>query len=414
MTDGLLEKAQLLIQQQRYNDAQKILGELLRVEPDNDYVLYLLSEVQLQKNNFVKADELINSAIALNPDQSHYFFVKARIAMMQDKFGEAEKHIGKAIALDPHEAAYFAIWAQIKLVRKQYDEALDLADQALALDPANLNALNLRSTALLKLNRKEESYETIREALHEDPDNAHTHANHGWGLLERGDHKNALTHFKESLMRDPNSGYAQAGMVEALKAKFIVYRWFLQYAFWSSNMTAKYQWILILGFYFGTRALRSIAGKNEALQPFLYPLVAILALLAFSTWIMAPLSNLYLLLNPFGKYLLNREQKITARLTGICLLVSVISAIMYLVTHNLGFVTLGLFSLTMMIPVSHLFTKPAGVFITYNSLMFLFGIVAVAQAFVTGVTISGIAFIYVIGFVAFQFIANYFVTRGYR
>lgn len=84
MTDALLEKAGLLMNQQRYDEAEKILKEVLSLSPDNDYVFYLLSEIYLQKNDFLKAEELINNAIALYPEQSHYFFLKARLYYLKD------------------------------------------------------------------------------------------------------------------------------------------------------------------------------------------------------------------------------------------------------------------------------------------------------------------------------------------
>ncbi|AWH86024.1 hypothetical protein HYN59_13295 [Flavobacterium album] len=411
MTEGLLERAMLLLQQQRYNDAEKILGELIRANPNDDYVLYLLSEISLHNENYARAEELINSAIALHPTASHYFFLKSRLYLGKEKITEAEKYITEAISMDPYQAEYFAFWAHIKLVRKKYSEALDIANQALALDSSHIFALNVRSTALLKLDRKEESFDTIAEALNENPNNAYTHANYGWGLLEKGETKKALDHFSEALKNDPNSPHAQAGMTEALKARFLVYRWFLQYSFWMSNMGAKYQWLFILGFYFGSRALRALADSNEALQPFLYPLVMLLFIFAFSTWIITPLSNLFLLLNPYGKHLLDKKQKISSSIIGAFLLISLLSGLTYFITGQDQYIILAFFAFTMMIPLSKLFAKPSGLFLGYNAVMFLSGATAVAMVFVKGILMEDLATVYLIGLVAFQFLANFFVTR---
>ncbi len=411
MTEGLLERAMLLLQQQRYNDAEKILGELIRANPNDDHVLYLLSEVSLQKEDYSKADELINSAIALHPAASHYFFLKSRLYFAKEKITEAEKYIREAIGMDPHHADYFAFWGHIRLMQKRYSDALDIADQALALDPAHIFALNVRSTALLKLDRKDESFETIAGALNENPNNAYTHSNYGWGLLEKGQTKKALDHFSEALKNDPNSAHAQAGMVEALKARFILYRWFLQYSFWMSNMAAKYQWMFILGFYFGSRALQGLAKANEALQPFLYPLIMALFIFAFSTWIITPLSNLFLRLNPYGKHLLDKEEKISSSIIGISLGISIVSGIAYLINGYDAYLILAFFTFTMMIPLSRLFAKPRALFMTYNAIMFLAGASAVALVFTKGILVGQLAAVYMIGLVAFQFLANYFITR---
>src|SRR5690606_2150752 len=113
--------------------------------------------------------------------------------------------------------------------------------------------------ALIKLDRSEESFETIEGALREDPNNAFTHANYGWGLLEKGNHTKAMEHFKEALSHSPNLDYAQAGMLEAIKATNPIYRLFLKYAFWMGNMAAKFQWGFIIAFYILFRVIRSTA-----------------------------------------------------------------------------------------------------------------------------------------------------------
>lgn len=287
---------------------------------------------------------------------------------------------------------------------------MDIANQALATDPANLHALNIRSTALLKLNRKDESFNAIAEALNEDPNNSYTHSNYGWGLLEKGDIKASLKHFSEALKNDPNSRHAQDGMIEALKSRFTVYRWFMQYSFWMGNMTAKYQWVFILGFYFASKALRSLADSNEALQPFLYLLIFLLFVFAFSTWIISPLGNLFLRFNYYGKHLLTQEEKTGSTLIGLSLFIAVLSGVTYLLTGNFSWIVLAFFTFTMMIPLSRIFNKPRALYLSYNVAMALIGIVCVAQVFTTG-TINELATIYLFGLIAFQFIANYFVTR---
>lgn len=411
MTENLIEKVHILYNQGRYNDAERIIVSLMNQNPDNEFLLYYLSEIQYQKGSYVKAEELIDQAIAKNPESGNYFYLKSRLQLTKEKINEAEKHIQEAIRLEPFNADYFAYLAQLQLYKKQYESALATADKALALDANNVFALNLRSTSLLKLNRKEESFATISEALHENPNNAYTHANHGWGLLEKGDNNAALEHFKESLKNDPESEYAKLGMVEALKAKFAVYRWYIKYVFWIGNMAPKFQWFFILGFYFGSKLLQNLARKNEILAPFIYPIVFLLFVFAFSTWILSPVGNLYLLLNKYGKHLLGKEEKVTATSTGFCILLSVISAISYYITGNFGFAILGIFSFTMMIPISNIYSKPRKLFITYTILMFITGAIATYLSFATDIAFSMFTMIYAFGLLGFQFIANYFTTK---
>ena len=197
--EAILSRAGLLIQQQRYADAEKELSTLMASYPNDAHVLAMLAEVNLQQDKLVNAQSIIQSAIGLAPDTAYLFYIRSRIEIHLDDYTAAEKSVRQAIALDPLDADHFALLANIALVRKDFEDALAYADKALSLDAENISAINSRSTALSKLNRKEESYQTIEGALREDPNNAYTHANYGWTLLEKGNHQKALEHFKEAL-----------------------------------------------------------------------------------------------------------------------------------------------------------------------------------------------------------------------
>jgi tetratricopeptide (TPR) repeat protein len=411
--DNRLSKVRILIQQKKFAEAERILSDLLREHSNNIHFLSLLAEVNLQQNKLDDANRIIDSAIGLSPDTSHLFYIKSYIAVQEDNLNEAEKYINQAIGLDPYEASYFAFLANIKLNRKQFGEALKIANRALEIDPENLLALNTRSTALNKLNRSKEAFETIEGALREDPNNAYTHTNYGWGLLEKGDHKKALEHFKEALTNDPTFEYAQSGMLEALKATNPVYRIFLKYSFWMGNLTANYQWGIIIGFYLGFRALRTIAEQNEALRPYLVPIIVALALIAFSTWVIAPISNLFLRFNKYGQLLLNEKEKISSNLVAVSLGTSILGLILYFVLSDVKMLTIVVFGLAMMVPFGTMFSpsKNKNGLLIYAIAMAVIGVTAIGLTFLTGDVFNLMTVIFVLGFVIFQWVANYLLIK---
>ena len=413
MQEILFPRAELLIQQNRFEEAGKILSQILAEDPNNVLALEMLSEVKLQSDKYDEADDLVDKAIALAPDEDVLFYRKARIALAKDAYDQAEKNLQEAIAMDPDCSAYYSLFAQIKLARKKYQEALDRADQALSLDPEDLLALNVRSTALMKLGRKEESVQAIEGALLEDPNNAYTHANYGMALLEKGDPKKALTHFREALRNDPGNYYAQAGMAEALKARYTVYRIFLKYSFWIGNLTAKYQWMVIGGFYFLTRILNNLSEQNEKLATYLQPLVVLLALVAFSTWIITPISNLFLRLNTYGKHLLTNKEKLSSNFVGISLLTFLIGIAAYFFGAGEVWLPVAVFGFTMMVPLSTMFSpsKYKNSLLIYTIGMFLLGVAAIATSFTTGEIYNVYVPVYMFGFIAFQWIANFLLIR---
>ncbi len=411
--DNRLSKVEILIQQKKYSEAEKVLADLLGQDSNNIHFLSLLAEVSLQQGKYDHANSIIDQAIGLSPESPHLFYMKSRIAIDQDQLGDAEKHINQAIQLNPYDADYYALLAFIRLGRKQFSEALETANRALEIDAENLLALNTRSTALNKLDRSEESYETIQGALREDPNNAYTHANYGWALLEKGDHKKALEHFKEALTSDPSYIYAQSGMLEALKATNPVYRLFLKYSFWMSNLTAKYQWGVIIGFYLGFRALKMIARANESLQPYLIPLIIALGLVAFSTWVIAPISNLFLRFNKYGKLLLDKDEKMSSNFVAGAFGVFIAGLILYFFSSDDKMLAIAVFGFCMMLPFGSMFSssKSKNALQIYTFILACAGISGITLAFLTGELFNLMSIIFMLGLAGYQWAANYFLIK---
>lgn len=414
MLGSLLERAQILLQQRRYAEAEKVLNEALRMEPDNTYTILLLSEVYIQTDQLPKAESLIDGAIIQEPDRGVWFFLKSRVALRKELYDQAEEHLETAVTLDPVNPDFHALWASIKLCRKQFGAALEKANKALELDPKNILALNIRSSALLKLKRNEESFLTIEGALREDPNNSYTHSNYGWNLLEKGDHKKALVHFREALKNDPSNDAAQSGMVQALKANNMLYRGFLKYQFFMGNLTAKYQWFVIIGFYFLVRLMNTLAEKNEALKPFLTPIIILFSIFALSTWVMRPISNLFLRLNSYGRYLLGRDEIISSNFVGACLLVFLFGIGGYLITDADPWLVLAFWGFAMMVPCSMMMhpSKFKNAFLYYTIAMALLGLAGVAAAFMNAPYFSLISVLFLVGFIGFQWVANFLVIRS--
>jgi len=406
-------RIEILIQQKKFAEAERNLSALLREDPNNIHFLSLLAEVNLQQDKFDNANSIIDNAIGLSPDTPHLFYIKSRIAVHQDELNEAEKFINQAIGLDPYDAHYFALLATIKLGRKQFNEALETANRALEIDPENLLALNSRSTALNKLNRSDESFKTIEGALRGDPNNAYTHANYGWGLLEKGDYKKALVHFKEALTNDPTLDYAQSGMLLAIKATNPIYRIFLKYAFWMGNLTAKYQWAVIIGFYLGFRAIRSIASNNESLKPYLTPLIIFLALVAFSTWIIAPISNLFLRFNKYGKLLLGKKEKLSSSLVAVSLGVFAVGVLLYFALSDEKMLVIAVYGFAMMLPLGTMFSPSKNKYglLIYTIALAIAGAIAIGLTFSTGEMFNAATIAFIFGFVVFQWVANYMLIK---
>ncbi len=414
MINPQLERAQQLVNQQRYKDAETELRSVLASDPNNTLALALFAICLSELDKQQEALQVIQNAIGREPDNDYLLYLQSLFYFKADNMKEAEKFIRNAIAYDPHNADYFGLLAAIKINQKEWNEALEYANKGLESDPDNLQCLNTRSTALYKLDKKDEAYSTIQEALNKNPENEFTHTNLGWSLLEKGDHKKALEHFREALKINPNYSYAKAGLVEGLKARYWFYRIFLKYAFWISNFKGQAQWAIIIGLYIGVQVLGSIAKENPGLGLLLNPIIYLYMAFALSTWIITPLSNLFLRLNVYGRYALTNEETASSNYVGIAFALSILGFVAALFTGNFLFVMLGFYGIAMMIPLSSMYhprkQSNRAILITYTAALAVIGVVVMYLFATTGKT-GNLSDVFIFGVLIYQWVANALIMR---
>ncbi|NLR64573.1 tetratricopeptide repeat protein [Chitinophaga varians] len=401
----LIQRAQLLLQQGRYQDALTTLKQHLSTSANDIDALFLLAICYLEMGKTEEGEQVVNNALSFAPDDDRFLYLKARLALNKNQYNEALLAISEAVAIHPYQADYFGMWSQILLFKKDYQGALQKAQEGLAIDPENLVCLNLRSNALFNLGKKEEAFSNLHEALEHNPENAYTHANLGWKWLEAGDHRKALEHFRESLKLDPNQQWAKSGMVQAMKARYWLYRQFLNYAFFMGRQKAGMQWLIIVGIFIFTQ----IASKV------FFPLYVLLALAALSTWLIVPVSNLFLRLNPYGRYALTPQQIRVSTMVGCLLLVALLAAAAYWITAIPGLLAVAICSGVLLLPVSSMYApeskKNKKIFRIYTLVLAVIGLLGITFAFITNDYANIFVAVMLIGVFLYQLLANYIISR---
>lgn len=353
----MLERARLLINQSRYDLAEKELRQYLARNMGDPEGHAMLAFCLNQQKKTREALTVIRQSIALDPDYPFNFYVMALVNISMKDLKAARLAIEQAIHQDPENSSFHGLLALIYLEAQQWEKALQSANEGLGHDPNDQECLNYRSTALTKLKRPQEAADTIRQSLRENPQDEYAHANSGLAALHRGDHQKALEHFSEALRINPNMEWARSGLVEALKAKYWIYRILLQFFLWMSTLPVKLRSGLIIGAFILVRILRGLSRTYPDLQPFITPIVVCYAFLAFLTWIIAPMFNWILSFNQFGRQALSRIQRIQGRLFGIFFLATVISLITGLIFHVNTLFLLAAFFGFMIIPATNVFDE---------------------------------------------------------
>jgi Flp pilus assembly protein TadD len=306
-----LTRAQLLLAQSRPVEAEQEAMLALADQPEHTGALAVLALSRSAQKKFPEALTTIETAVGLAPDNSHLHYIRGFILHRSDRQDAARSALNESLRLDPQSAETFALLAAVELSGSNWTAALTAAEQALTIDPENVEAANYRAMALVGLGRKDEATAAIDFALHREPDNALSHANQGWNYLHRNEPKKAQEYFREALRLDPSLEYARRGMLEALRARNPVYRAMLAYFLWMSRHGAQFQWGIMIGTYFFSRAIGSLLSSTNAAW-WAVALAIVFYLFIYLTWTAQPLFNLLLYFDRFGRYVLSRDEKVGA------------------------------------------------------------------------------------------------------
>lgn len=300
-----IERATLLIEQSRYEMAERELRQALTLMPSDAYATALLGLCLNYQQRFQEATAAAETAISLAPDEAFSHYILSYILCERQELELAEKSVLEAIRLNCYQASYFALLSRCKYNQKLWQNALESALQGLAIDPENVECLNYRALSLSQLGKGEQAVEAVEKAIAMAPLDASCYASSGWILLSHGkSHQKALEYFREALRLNPNLEWARSGIIEALKAKNPIYRLMLRYFLWSSRLNHITRWVFTIGLYFAVRLL--LVGLNEVGLKQLVIVVAIVYLLfVILTWIIDPLFTLLLRLDKFGRLALS-------------------------------------------------------------------------------------------------------------
>ena len=349
--DHLIARLGQLLDQGRTQEALVLGKDLFGQFPESPEIQYLLAVLYCENEDYDGSIALIAPLYEQEPNNVEYLTLLTEIKLQVEQLGDAETMAKAILELEPASIDGFLLLCRIKFSQRNYDRALYYAEEVLAIEPENLTALNLKTSLSGLLGRSGNAQDAINDALERDPNNPYTLANLGMQQLNSGKVRPALETFKDVLMRDPSNELARYGMAEALKSKFLPYRLFYKFSLLLSIMSGGKMWIVIIGVYLLSRFLQSAAESYEALSFILWPLVFVLFGFILLSWLINPLMNIYLSRNEYGRMLLDDDDNMEAKYSGLSLIVSTVFLVLFLFLQHSAFFLGALFHFFMLIPL---------------------------------------------------------------
>ncbi len=351
MSSPNLDRAQLLLAQNRGKDAEEYARLAIQEDADSPLAYLYLSAALMQQDKDREALAPAQHALSLEPDNPHMHAHLARVFFHTEDWKKAEAAAQQSLQMYPENADMYGLLAYLAARKADWKQSLDFAETGLGYDSDHVLCTNARANALLKLKRVDQAQDSLDYALKRNPENPYTHYQKGQTLLEAGKYDEAAKHFCEALRLAPNFQEAKEGLVEALKAKHLIYSLFLKYIFFMTRLKPGVQMAIVFGGFFAQRFLSDsldASGQYAAANA----IRILYGTFAFFTWTASSLFNLLLFVHPMGRFALSDRQRKVAAGVGACVLMILVSLGVHYSTHLDGLLLGALAFATCSLPVA--------------------------------------------------------------
>jgi protein O-GlcNAc transferase len=206
------------IQSGRLDDAERTLGQIIKVQPKNADALCFLSVISAYRLDFDKALVYISKSIEQDPKNSIAVNNKGNILKELGRLDEAESFYNKAIQLDPRNHETFNNLGNLQQVLGHYSDAVLNYEIAIALAPNYAEAYSNKGNALEKLGDYHQSLDMYEKAIALKSDYFDAWLNRGLVLNKLKRFHDALDSYDQAITINSESPLAWTGKGAILSA----------------------------------------------------------------------------------------------------------------------------------------------------------------------------------------------------
>jgi len=403
-----LQRAQMLLQTDRINEAEKELRAALADMPEFAHAHGLLAICLSRRLKHEVALQEAKTAISLDPGQALFHYFYAECLVRAKRLDDARLVVERAISLDPYDADYYYMRAAIELEKNERNTARDTLMQALAIDPEHDDSFALLARVQAVLGETGDAVHLARRAVQNRPESSYAHISRGYSLLYAGLAKESFDAFREALRLDPNNESARSGLIEALKIHNVFYRCLFQMFATMSRLSAQYQWALIIGFIIGYNVLRGILNQMPVLAPVIVPLMILYLLFCFFTWVADPIIYSTLWFSRWGRMAMTLREKMVGIISVLLGTASVSCFVALFQTGQDFLFPLAFGFLYLLLPITRAVNSDHTEDIVLSTVI---SILVIALIFMSMIVHSQYFVLAIYAFIAYMFIANFLAIR---
>jgi Tfp pilus assembly protein PilF len=180
-----LDKSLLALGADKLGEAEKFVGEAMRLAPGHPDVLYVRGVVWLKERNWTQAQDALEKATQVDPGHARAFAALGMAFCDQEKYREAIDPLEKSLQLDP-AGAWETRWSLAKAYyqNERYDEALKMSQEALTASNGKAPEISLLIVqSLSAVGRYDDAAQMLRAFLRDHSDRREAATARRW--LER-------------------------------------------------------------------------------------------------------------------------------------------------------------------------------------------------------------------------------------
>jgi tetratricopeptide (TPR) repeat protein/DNA-binding beta-propeller fold protein YncE len=214
-----LARAELLIAQDLFRDAQRDLERAIALDPQNGKAYELLGLCFFEQKLLKKAAENYDRAIQLNPDDTSLYHSLARAQLGRGDIPGAMVALQNALEINPGDSEAMVMLGEIHLGQKEYAKVERQINLVLEKHPKHFQAYLLRGRMLADLGQHEDAILALQDATNLRPDDPEALQALASVYLKMKQYQEAEKILKQVLKISPTLAAAHLDMARVLAQK---------------------------------------------------------------------------------------------------------------------------------------------------------------------------------------------------
>ncbi|MBO8131782.1 MAG: tetratricopeptide repeat protein [Candidatus Marinimicrobia bacterium] len=217
--------ARVYVKLGKYKEAKVYFTKALELKPDekkyldnyNAIVKQLLYEGnQLQKSrDYRGAIEKFKNAISLKPDDYLAYYLTSVVYLLIKDYDSTFKYIHKAIELNKEYPKAYLVKGKAHYYKGEYQKAIESFKMALEIDPEYVDALKNLGIVYYKMRNLDEALKYYFEALKHEKNDANIYENIGAILNEQKKYEESIKYLKKAVELDPRDNGSWLRLAQA-------------------------------------------------------------------------------------------------------------------------------------------------------------------------------------------------------